>query len=86
MLQRTYYNTALSFVKSYSDDAESNNLFYDRHQEELTVRYFRDFIATAWEQARGEKGGTQIPSWNRVIYSVPDVYQDLVRVVEEENE
>ena len=31
-------------------------------------------------------GGTQIPSWNRVIYSVPDIYQDLVRVVEEENE
>jgi len=86
MLQRTYYNTALSFVKSYSDDAESNNLFYDRHQEELTVRYFRDFIGTAWEQTRGEKGGTQIPSWNRVIYSVPDIYQDLVRVVEEENE
>jgi len=86
MLQRTYYSTALSFVKSYSDDAESNNLFYDRHQEELTVRYFREFIGTAWEQTRGEKGGTQIPSWNRVIYSVPDIYQDLLRVVEEENE
>jgi glucosyl-3-phosphoglycerate synthase len=86
MLQRTYYNAALGFVKSYSDDAESNNLVYDRHQEELSVRYFRDFIGTAWEQARGEKGGTQIPSWNRVIYSVPDIYQDLVRVVEEENE
>ena len=86
MLQRTYYSTALSFVKSYSDDAESNNLVYDRHQEELTVRYFRDFIGTAWEQTRGEKGGTQIPSWNRVIYSVPDIYQDLLRIVEEENE
>ena len=86
MLQRTYYSTALTFVKSYGDDAESNNLVYDRHQEEISVRFFRDFIGTAWEQARGEKGGTQIPSWNRVIYSVPDIYQDLVRVVEEENE
>ena len=55
MLQHTYYSTALGFVKSYSDDAESNDLVYDRHQEELTVRYFRDFIATAWEQAQEEK-------------------------------
>ena len=86
MLQHTYYNTALSFVKSYSDDAESNTLSYDRHQEELTVWYFRDFIGTAWEQIRREKAGTQIPSWNRVIYSVPDIYDDLVKAVEQDNE
>ncbi|NVM23010.1 MAG: glycosyl transferase [Desulfobacterales bacterium] len=86
MLQHTYYSTAIGFVKSYSDDAESNDLVYDRHREELTVRYFRDFIATAWEQARQEKEGTQIPSWNRVIYSVPDIYADLMEAVEKDNE
>lgn len=86
MVQRTYYSTALTFVKSYSDDAESNALVYDRHMEEQTVSYFRDFIGTAWEHARGEKGGTQIPSWNRVVYSVPDIYEDLVKAVEEDNE
>ncbi len=86
MLQHTYHTTALTFVKSYSDDAESNNLVYDRHEEELTVRYFRDFIATAWEQAREEKEGTQIPSWNRVIYSLPDIYADLLKAVGEDNE
>jgi hypothetical protein len=80
-----YYNTALSFVKSYSDDAESNGLVYDRHQEELTVRYFRAFIPTAWDQAGQEKAGTQIPSWNRVIYSVPDIYQDLLGAVDRGN-
>jgi glucosyl-3-phosphoglycerate synthase len=85
MLQHTYYSTALSFVKSYSDDAESNDLVYDRHEEELEVRYFRDFIATAWEQAREEHEGTQIPSWNRVIYSVPDAYDDLLEAVERDN-
>ncbi|MBW1897018.1 MAG: glycosyl transferase [Deltaproteobacteria bacterium] len=85
MLQHTYYSTALNFVKSYSDDAESNDLAYDRHQEELTVRYFRDFIATAWEQVKDEKGGTQIPSWNRVIYSAPDIYDDLLEAVERDN-
>jgi len=85
MVQRTYYDTALSFVKSYSDDAESNGLIYDRHQEEQTVSYFRDFIGAAWEQARGQKGGTQIPSWNRVTYSVPDIYTALIEAVEEDN-
>jgi glucosyl-3-phosphoglycerate synthase len=85
MVQHTYYNTALSFVKSYSDDAESNDLVYDRHQEELTVRYFRDFLSTAWDQAMQEKDGTQIPSWNRVIYSVPDIYEDLLVAVERDN-
>ncbi len=85
MLQHTYHNTALSFVKSYSDDAESNDLVYDRHKEELTVRYFRDFIATAWEQSRQEKENTQIPSWNRVVYSSPDIYADLMKAVEKDN-
>jgi glucosyl-3-phosphoglycerate synthase len=86
MLQLTYYNAAMGFVKSYSDDAESNDLVYDRHQEELNVRFFRDFIVSAWEQAREEKEGTQIPSWNRVIYSVPDIYGDLLEAVEKDNE
>jgi glucosyl-3-phosphoglycerate synthase len=85
MVQRTYYNSALGFVKSYADDADSNGLVYDRHLEELTVVYFRDFIATAWEQARRDKGGTLIPSWNRVIYSVPEIYDDLIGAVEEDN-
>jgi len=85
MIQRTYYSTALGFVKSYSDDAEANGLVYDRHQEEQTVSYFRDFIGAAWEQARGQRGGTQIPSWNRVTYSVPDIYKALVEAVEEDN-
>jgi glucosyl-3-phosphoglycerate synthase len=86
MVQRTYYSTALTFVKSYSDDAESNALVYDRHMEELTVSHFRDFIGTAWEQSRRERGGTQISSWNRVLYSIPDIYEDLIRAVEDDNE
>jgi glucosyl-3-phosphoglycerate synthase len=49
------------------------------------VRHFRDFIGTAWEQAREEKEGTQIPSWNRVTYSVPDIYEDLLEAVEKDN-
>jgi glucosyl-3-phosphoglycerate synthase len=86
MLQHTYYSKALIFAKIYSYDAESNGLNYDRHQEELTVRHFRDFIGTSWEQAKAEKETTQIPSWNRVIYSLPEIYDDLIAAVEEDNE
>jgi hypothetical protein len=56
MLQHTYDSTALSFVKTYSD-AESNDLVYDRHQEELTVRYFRNYIAPpGTRQGKRRKG------------------------------
>lgn len=85
MIQHTYYTYALAFIKSYSDDAEVNNLAYDRYQEELTVRYFRDFLWTAWEKSRADAGGSLIPSWNRVLYSLPEIYEDLRAAVEEDN-
>jgi len=85
MIQRTYYSTALTFVKSYSDDAESNGLIYDRHiGGNKTFSYFRDFIGAAWEQARGHKRRTQIPSWNRVTYS-SRYLKGPCRSVEEDN-
>ena len=85
MMRHTYYQNALLFIKNYSDDAEVNNLFFDRHQEELTVQYFRDFIWTAWEQGKEQPEGTQIPSWNRVLYSLPEVYTNLLEAVEKDN-
>ncbi|HDN60125.1 MAG TPA: glycosyl transferase [Candidatus Marinimicrobia bacterium] len=85
MMRHTYYQNALLFIKNYSDDAEVNNLFFDRHQEELTVQYFRDFIWTAWEQGKEQPEVTQIPSWNRVLYSLPEVYTNLLEAVEKDN-
>jgi hypothetical protein len=75
----------LGFIKSYSDDAEVNGLVYDRYQEEATVRHFRGFIWTAWEQSKGPRESTVIPSWNRVLYSVPSIYPQLLRAVQEDN-
>jgi len=85
MLQDTYYQHALSFIKGYSDDAEVNNLLFDRHQEELTGQYFRDFIWTAWEQCKDQRRGTVIPSWNRVLYSIPNIYPQILEAVEADN-
>jgi len=85
MIQHTYYQNARIFIKSYSDDAEVNDLIYDRHEEELTVQYFRDFLATAWEQSKDQRRGTLIPSWNRVLYSIPEIYSQLLEAVEADN-
>jgi len=85
MILHTYYDNALNFVKSYSDDAEANALQFDRYKEEQTVRYFRGFLWTAWEQSKGPHQSTLIPSWNRVAYSLPDIYPKLLNAVEADN-
>ncbi|MFH1351281.1 MAG: glycosyl transferase [Pseudomonadota bacterium] len=85
MILHTYYENALGFIKSYSDDAEVNDLIYDRYNEELTAQYFRGFLWTAWEQVKGPHVSTLIPSWNRVLYSVPDIYKQLLEAVEADN-
>ncbi|MCL7489755.1 MAG: hypothetical protein M8357_16430 [Desulfobulbaceae bacterium] len=85
MILHTYYQNALSFIKSYSDDASVNDLVYDRYREEQAVNFFRAFLWTAWEQSKGPHESTQIPSWNRVFYSLPDIYDHLIHVVNEDN-
>ena len=85
MMLHTYYENTLAFIKSYSDDAEVNDLIYDRYQEELTSQYFRGFLWTAWEQIKGPHESTLIPSWNRVLYSVPNIYPQILEAVEADN-
>jgi glucosyl-3-phosphoglycerate synthase len=85
MIKQTYYQNALLFIKKYSDDAEVNDLVLDRHQEEITAKHFRDFLQTAWQQSQEQPEGTQIPSWNRVLYSMPEMYQLILEAVESDN-
>jgi glucosyl-3-phosphoglycerate synthase len=85
MILHSYYENALKFIKQYSDDAEVNNLAYDRHQEELMVLHFRGFLWTAWEQSKGPHEAKLIPSWNRVLYSLPEIYTNLLEAVEADN-
>ncbi|WP_028321108.1 hypothetical protein [Desulfatiglans anilini] len=85
MMLHTYYQRALDFIKSYGDDAQVNDLHFDRYEEELTAQYFRGFLWTAWEQSKGPYESSLIPSWNRVSFSVPDIYRRLVEAVEADN-
>jgi glucosyl-3-phosphoglycerate synthase len=85
MILNSYYENVLAFIKMYSDDAETNGIHYDRYQEELLATHFRGFLWTAWEQSRGPRESTVIPSWNRVLYSIPGIYARLVEAVEADN-
>jgi len=85
MILHTYYQNALTFIKRYSDDAAINNLIYDHYREEQAAHLFRGFLWTAWEQSRGPQASTQIPSWNRVLYSMPEIAGHLSEVVERDN-
>jgi glucosyl-3-phosphoglycerate synthase len=85
MMLHTYYDNAVRFIKCYSDDAEMNNLAFDRYQEEMTVKQFRGLLWTAWEQSRGPTEAPLIPSWNRVTYSIPDIYTQLLDAVKKDN-
>jgi len=85
MLQQTYYQQALGYIKRYSDDAATNGLSYDRHKEELTAWYFKDFIDEAWKEVRQKGVISELPSWNRVVFSVPDIFEDVMAAVEHDN-
>ena len=85
MMLHTYYQNALKFIRMYSYDAEVNGLHYDLYQEEATARHFRGFLWTAWEQSKGPHEAKLIPSWNRVRYSFPEVYDRILDAVEADN-
>jgi glucosyl-3-phosphoglycerate synthase len=85
MILHTYYQNALQFIRRYSYDAEVNNLEYNLYQEEDLARYFRAFLWTAWEQSKGPHEAKLIPSWNRVRYSMPDIYLHLMDAVDADN-
>ncbi|MHC4756226.1 MAG: glycosyltransferase family protein [Planctomycetota bacterium] len=85
MMLHTYYDNALKFIKCYSDDAEMNNLVFDRYREERTAEQFRGNLWTAWEHSRGPTEAPLIPSWNRVTYSIPDIYAHLLEAVNKDN-
>jgi len=82
MLLHTYYQTALTYVRKYSYDADVNDLAYDLYQEEAAAGHFRGFLWDAWMQTKGPQEAKLIPSWNRVAYSVPLVYERLLEAVE----
>ena len=85
-LKATYYRLALDTIETCHNDAIMNGLTLDIHEEELAVEMFAENIIKAGEvffNAPMER--PFIPSWNRVVSAIPNIFEQLVEAVEADN-
>jgi glucosyl-3-phosphoglycerate synthase len=85
MVLHTYYQKALKYIRKYSYDADVNGLAFDLYEEETAAGHFRGFLWDAWMQSKGPQEAKLIPSWNRVAYVFPEIYDRLLGAVEQDN-
>ncbi|MBP1749986.1 MAG: hypothetical protein H6Q52_2525 [Deltaproteobacteria bacterium] len=82
----TYTRTAQDMLKRYEDDASINGLYFDRHEESLSVETFTSGIKKAAEVIMKDPLGVPlISSWDRVTAALPDVLDRIREAVEEDN-
>ncbi|GAA5190604.1 glycosyl transferase [Ferrimonas gelatinilytica] len=85
-IKATYYRIALDFIETYRSDAIINGLDLDIHKEEKAVELFAENIIKAGNHFLDNPMETPfIPSWNRVLSAMPDVYDRLVDAVESDH-
>ena len=86
-IKATYYRIALDFVETYRNDAIMNGLTLDIHEEEKAVELFAQNIMKAGQSFLDNPMETPfIPSWNRVISAIPDIFEQLEAAVEADYE
>jgi glucosyl-3-phosphoglycerate synthase len=85
-VKATYYRKALDVIETCHNDAIMNGLTLDVHEEEKAVEMFAQNIITAGDIFI-EKPMERpfIPSWNRVVSAVPDIFEQLVAAVEQDH-
>ncbi|MDN3653358.1 glycosyl transferase [Thalassotalea ponticola] len=82
-IKATYYRIALDFIETYKNDAIINGLELDIHKEEQAVELFAENIIKAGQRFLDDPMETPfIPSWNRVINAIPDIFERLKEAVE----
>jgi len=82
-LTAAYIRTAQDAISSYSDDAALNGLFFDRHEEEISVETFsRALNAAGLSFVRDPMGLPEIPNWNRVTSALPHFLDELREAVD----
>lgn len=85
-IKATYFRIALDFVETYKNDAIINGLNLDIHKEELAVEMFAKNLMVAGQEFLDKPMENPfIPSWNRVVSAVPDIYERLREAVEEDD-
>lgn len=85
-LRATYVRIAEEAIRRYEDSAAINSLKFDRHAERTAVEIFLKGIKLASEVFQKDPLGVpMISNWSRVAAAVPDVFDRLVRAVEEDH-
>ncbi len=85
-LSVTYLRTAKEITSRYQNDALINSLYFDQHEEGSAVEAFAHAMRVASEQYLADPLGTVlIPNWNRVISAIPDIFDQLLAVVADDN-
>jgi glucosyl-3-phosphoglycerate synthase len=82
----TYLREAQNMVKLYHSLSELNGLYFDRHAEQSAVDSFANAVrhaATAYQQ--GPLATPLIANWNRVVAAEPNMFEELLEAVEEDN-
>ena len=86
-LKATYLRIALDFVETYHNDSKFNGLYHDIHTEEAAVEVFSENLVHAGQKFLENPMETPfIPSWNRVVSAMPDVFTRLRDAVEQDNQ
>lgn len=85
LLCREYAKSAARFIDFYYADAAINSLFYDRFQEESTVRRFQGFLQNGWGKDAGPFQTGLLPSWKNVTSIIPHIQNELVKAVTDDN-
>jgi len=86
-LSSTYLRNAQEYIIKYYHDSLINGLFFDRHAEMVAVETFRECLSHACDQFLENPFEVQsIPTWNRVVAAVPDIFVQLKDAVELDNQ
>ena len=82
-IKATYYRIALDLVESYNNDAIMNGLTYDRHVEIGAIELFAENILQAGNEFLEKSMDPPfMPSWQRVVSAIPDIFDMLSEAVE----
>ncbi len=82
-VKATYYRLALDLTEAYRNDAIMNGLCFDIHGEEKAIELFAENIMEAGRYfLEHPMDAPFIPTWNRVVSAMPDIFDELVAAVE----
>ena len=86
-VKATYYRLALDLTEAYRNDAIMNGLQFDINGEEEAIELFAENIMEAGRHfLEKPMDAPFIPTWNRVVSAIPDIFDQLVDAVEADHD